>query len=51
MITLPTPTNDVAELIHYARLALKNIYKEGYQYKKAGVIVMDIYPLFTKYIQ
>lgn len=44
MITLPTPTNDVAELIHYARLALKNIYKEGYQYKKAGVIVMDIEP-------
>ena len=44
IITLPTPTSDVAELIHYARLALKNIYKEGYQYKKAGVIVMDIVP-------
>lgn len=44
MITLPTPTNDVAELIHYARLALKNIYKTGYQYKKAGVIVMDFEP-------
>ena len=27
IITLPTPTNDVAELIHYARLALKGIYK------------------------
>lgn len=44
MITLPTPTSDVTELIHYARLALKNIYREGYQYKKAGVIVMDIVP-------
>lgn len=44
IITLPTPTSDVTELIHYARLALKNIYKEGYQYKKAGVIVMDIVP-------
>ena len=44
MITVPTPTSDVTELIHYARLALKNIYKEGYQYKKAGVIVMDIVP-------
>lgn len=44
IISLPTPTNDVTELIHYARLALKNIYKEGYQYKKAGVIVMDLVP-------
>lgn len=44
MISVPTPTSDVTELIHYARLALKNIYKEGYQYKKAGVIVMDIVP-------
>lgn len=44
IITLPTPTNDVTELIHYARLALKNIYKAGYRYKKAGVIVMDIEP-------
>lgn len=44
IISLPTPTNDVTELIHYARLVLKNIYKEGYQYKKAGVIVMDIVP-------
>ncbi|MFV0323472.1 MAG: Y-family DNA polymerase [Bacteroides xylanisolvens] len=44
IISLPTPINDVTELIHYARLALKNIYKEGYQYKKAGVIVMDLVP-------
>lgn len=44
IINLPTATSDVTELIHYARLALKNIYKEGYQYKKAGVIVMDIVP-------
>lgn len=44
IINLPTPTSDVTELIHYARLALKNIYKEGYHYKKAGVIVMDIVP-------
>jgi len=41
---LPAPTNDTAELIHYARLLLKNIFREGYLYKKAGVIVMDIVP-------
>lgn len=44
IITLPTPTNDVTELIQYARLALRSIYKGNFKYKKAGVIVMDIVP-------
>ena len=44
LVQLPAPTNDSAELIHYARLVLNNIYKDGYQYKKAGVIVQDIIP-------
>lgn len=44
IITLPTPTNDVTELIQYARLALRSIYKDNFKYKKAGVIVMDIVP-------
>lgn len=44
LVQLPAPTNDSAELIHYARLVLNNIYKDGYQYKKAGVIVQDIVP-------
>lgn len=44
IITLPTPTNDVTELIQYARLALRSIYKDKFKYKKAGVIVMDIVP-------
>lgn len=42
VVTLPTPTNDVSELIHYARKALRNIYRDGYLYKKAGVIVADL---------
>lgn len=42
VVTLPTPTNDVSELIHYARKALLNIYRGGYLYKKAGVIVADL---------
>lgn len=43
-VILPTATNDPAELIHFARKALVCIYRKGYQYKKAGVIVMDIVP-------
>ena len=42
IVTLPTATNDVSELIHYARRVLRKIYKEGYLYKKAGVIVADL---------
>lgn len=42
VITLPYATNDPVELIGYARMALTSIYREGYQFKKAGVIVSDI---------
>ncbi|MEG1402366.1 Y-family DNA polymerase [Bacteroides sp.] len=42
VITLPFATNDTVELIAYARMALTSIYREGYQFKKAGVIVSDI---------
>ncbi len=44
MVQLPAPTNDSAELVHYARLVLERIFREGYHFKKAGVIVMDIVP-------
>lgn len=42
--TLPVPTNNTSELIRYSGLLLKTIYRKGYQYKKAGVMVMDIVP-------
>lgn len=38
------PTNSSIDLARYASIGLKTIYKEGYQYKKAGVIVMGITP-------
>ncbi|MBT4484555.1 MAG: DUF4113 domain-containing protein, partial [Candidatus Latescibacteria bacterium] len=31
-------TSDTSELISYARKGLKNIYRSGYRYKKAGVM-------------
>ncbi|GGB98596.1 Y-family DNA polymerase [Dyadobacter sediminis] len=44
IIHLPYPTNSGIELARFAEQGLKQIYKEGYQYKKAGVIVMEISP-------
>ena len=42
IVQLPVPTNQTAELIHYAVIALKKLYKKGYAYKKSGVIVSDV---------
>ncbi|MCB2380183.1 Y-family DNA polymerase [Hymenobacter sp. BT635] len=37
-LSLPVATDDTAELIRYARTALKRIWQAGVPYKKAGVI-------------
>jgi len=42
VMQLPVPTNDSTELINFALNGLKSIFKEGYRYKKAGVIVSEI---------
>lgn len=41
VIQLPYPTNSSIELTHFAVMALKKIYKTGFAYKKAGVIIQD----------
>ncbi|KAF2520048.1 Y-family DNA polymerase [Flavobacterium salilacus subsp. salilacus] len=41
-IKLPYPTSSTFELNKHAQKALKLIFKEGYHYKKAGVILMGI---------
>lgn len=38
------PTHSAIELTQFALDGLKRIYRKGYEYKKAGVIVMDIVP-------
>lgn len=43
-IELPVPTSDSAELIYYAFQLLEMMFKEGYAYKKAGVILSGIVP-------
>ncbi len=44
VIKLPFATNSSIELSQFAKQALKKIFKQGYHYKKAGVIVQDFTP-------
>lgn len=43
-LKLPLPTACTTELIEYAKLLLTDLFREGYRYKKAGVIITDIVP-------
>ena len=44
VIKLPFPSNSSIELSKFANQALEKIFKQGYKYKKAGVIVLDLVP-------
>lgn len=44
VVKLPFPTNSSIELTKFATQALKHIFKQGFHYKKAGVIVQDFTP-------
>ena len=44
VLKLPFPTNSSIELAKFACQALQIIFKNGYHYKKAGVIVTDFTP-------
>jgi len=41
VVNLPFPTNSNIELAKFANQALEKIFRKGFNYKKAGVIVMD----------
>ena len=43
-IPLPVPAADSLVLNHWAFQALERLYRSGYEYKKAGVILADIRP-------
>ncbi|MBD3906743.1 Y-family DNA polymerase [Chryseobacterium muglaense] len=43
-ITLPNPYNSSIEIAKYAKIALNRVYKKGFQYKKAGVILSTFVP-------
>jgi DNA polymerase V len=44
VVKLPYPTNSTLELVHFTTEALKTIFREGFRYKKAGVVIMDFIP-------
>lgn len=44
VVKLPYATNSSLELTAFATKALQQIFRQGYAYKKAGVVVMDIEP-------
>ncbi len=43
-VRLPQPTAYTPTLISYASQLLKKLYKSGYQYKKAGVMLTELVP-------
>jgi DNA polymerase V len=43
-VPLPVATQDTAELIRYALQGIAQLFREGYRYKKAGVIVTELVP-------
>lgn len=43
-ITLPEPSSSAMTIAQYALMAFNNIFKPGYHYRKAGVMVSDIVP-------
>ena len=47
-VALPYPTGSSIELVRYALMVLKQIYRPGYKYMKAGVMIHDITPADTK---
>lgn len=44
VVPLETPTDDTRVLCHAALSGLKHIYRTGYAYQKAGVMLMEIIP-------
>jgi len=42
VMNLPVASCSTQELLHYALTGLKTIYRNGFFYKKAGVMLMDI---------
>ena len=41
---LPVPTNSTLELVKYGKEGLRKIFRNGYLYKKAGIIISDFVP-------
>ncbi|MBU1690660.1 MAG: Y-family DNA polymerase [Gammaproteobacteria bacterium] len=47
-IPLPDPTSDTKKLVKAVLWGLKQIYRPGFRYAKAGVMLMDLSPVATQ---
>lgn len=43
-LSFPIPTADTGEMITAAKKSLRHIFKPGYRYKKAGIMLLDLRP-------
>lgn len=43
-ISLPVASNNTLELLHYATIGLGRIWREGYNFKKVGIMMLDLIP-------
>lgn len=41
-VPLPSPTSDTRRLTHAAHIGLKHLFKPGYAYQKAGVMLLEL---------
>mgnify|MGYP003671313017 CR=1 FL=1 len=48
VLKTPYPTNSSIDLVRLVNQGLEAIFKDGFHYKKAGVIVMDLTPINQK---
>jgi len=44
-VPLSLPTADTARLLGAAGVGLRHIYRQGYEYKRAGVVLLDLAPV------
>lgn len=47
-IPLPTPSDDTTKLVKIALWGLKQIYRQGYGYAKAGIMLSELVGQFTR---
>lgn len=43
-IQLPVATSSTSELLHYASTGLDRIWRDGYNFKKVGILLLDLIP-------
>ena len=44
-VPLSWPTADTTRLLKAARVGLRHLFREGYEYKRAGVVLLDLAPV------